>query len=155
MQKQVMGLVAGAFVSGMALGGALGYFTGGKGEPGDTAAAGKQLTTAELTERLGDEAAELKETLPKMADAETEWFDVTVGPGAVTTYWYRLVNYNGDGLNAEKFKANVEPNLTKQICAEPSMRKNMDYGTTYRFNYVGKDRIKVAELEVDRQKCGS
>ncbi len=154
MQKQVMGLVTAAFVSGMALGGALGYFAAGKGEQGDTSAVGKQLTTAELTERLGDEASELKGTLPKMADAETEWFDVTVGPGAVTTYWYRLVNYNGDGLNSEKFKANVESSLTKQVCAEPSMRENIGYGTTYRFNYVGKDRIKVAELEVDRQKCG-
>lgn len=150
MQSRLFAPVIVAFVSGLALGGGLGYFAAGKG---DGRASATSSERANVLERLGSQAAEQKKGLPKQVDAETQWFDVTVGPGIAITYWYRLVNYNGEALDSGKFRANVEPGLIRRVCAEGSMRKDLDQGAVYRFDYVGKDRIKVAEIEIDRRKC--
>lgn len=152
MEKNLTGLLAAAFVLGALLGGTVGYVVGNAGQ--DATAADAPPGEEEMIERLTDEARELRDDLPKQVDAETQWFDVIVGPGLVSQYWYRLPNYNGAELNPEQFRKRIEPALTKQVCAEESMRRNMGYGTIYRFSYVGKDRLQIATIDVDRRKCG-
>ncbi|HCR1674869.1 TPA: hypothetical protein ONB00_003386 [Pseudomonas aeruginosa] len=94
-----------------------------------------------------------KQDLPKMVDAETEFYDVT-GSGREWGYWYRFRRYASRDLDPAAVKKALGPEIISKVCATPNMVSPfMEMGGTYRYNYVGRDGQLIMSVRVSRQDC--
>ncbi|WP_311133378.1 MULTISPECIES: hypothetical protein [Pseudomonas] len=94
-----------------------------------------------------------KQDLPKMVDAETEFYDVT-GSGREWGYWYRFRRYASRDLDPAAVKKALGPEIISKVCATPNMVSPfMEMGGTYRYNYVGRDGQLIMSVQVSRQDC--
>lgn len=73
-----------------------------------------------------------KQDLPKMVDAETEFYDVT-GSGREWGYWYRFRRYASRDLDPAAVKKALGPEIISKVCGTPNMVSPfMEMGGTYR-----------------------
>lgn len=137
------------------VGGASGTIAGGvSAEAARKALAAKGMTEDEFFQFIFSRGVpRIKQDLPKMLDADTQFYDVT-GSGREWGYWYKFTRYASKDLNPAAVKKEFSPGIIAEVCSRPSMiRPFMEMGGTYRYNYVGKDNKFIVSVLVSWENC--
>lgn len=94
-----------------------------------------------------------RKDLPIIIDADTQTYDITVGPGPVITFWNQLVNQGGLTVPSISFQERMKRSLASSLCSSAS-NTAIRHGGVYRYNYVGNDNYQITMVEVSRRDCG-
>lgn len=128
--------------------GVLGDFMVGKTDELDS-----KTAEAAIEQGFRNYERSVRKDLPIQIDADTQTYDITVGPGAVITYWNQLLNQGGLMVPSISFQARMKKFLVSSICSSQSSIAIRN-GGVYRYNYIGNDNYQVTMIEVNRRDCG-
>ncbi|MFJ5236081.1 hypothetical protein ACIP86_04990 [Pseudomonas neuropathica] len=93
----------------------------------------------------------MKAKLPEKLNDDVELYDVS-GSGRQFTYWVRLLK--GDAADFDTLKVYKYAKSTMAtICTQPQMLRVMKLGGTYRYNYVGRDKMPVTSVVMSADDC--
>ncbi|MGH8106691.1 MAG: hypothetical protein ACREO2_10250, partial [Arenimonas sp.] len=96
----------------------------------------------------------ISKQLPVMLDSDTKLEKISAD-GKVLTYQYELVNYASNGLDAVALMKTLKPLIIKQTCTTANLKAIVDKGGTVTYQYNGKDKIQIIEINVSKQNCQS
>lgn len=89
---------------------------------------------------------------PKIIDDQVRLEKAEAGPGALVTYHYTLINYDGDAL-PEDAAAEMGTDLIKQTCTNEALRKAIGDGLKFDFLYANNVGATVASVSVSAEGC--
>jgi len=101
-----------------------------------------------IIEQLRDSSKRLNLRFPQKIDSETIIEKTEVGPGAVITYFYTLINYPSDKVSPENLRNIVLPNLLEKVKNERSLLEALANGAAFRHCYMGNDGKAVLDIPI-------
>lgn len=96
----------------------------------------------------------INQNAPQVIDDQVRLERADVGPGALVTFNYTLINYDGDDL-PESAVAGMRTDFLKQNCTNPALRKPIADGLEYKYLYANKSGTTVANILVSAEGCRS
>lgn len=112
-----------------------------------------ELTADSMTAAFSLMAEKIRPTLPQLVDAETLWYDMTVGPGPRANYFYCIYKYPAKEADQPLLASRIEPLLRKGVCANSNIKLALAKGAVYSYTYIGSDEVELVKLEFDRHSC--
>ncbi len=109
---------------------------------------------AKLAEGFEVAAKQINESAPTMVDEETRMDRASVGPGALLTYHYTILNYSSSDIDSGVIKSNVFPLVKSGVCSNKDMKPSLQYGGTYAYSYSGSDGVLIDKFTIDSDDCG-
>lgn len=91
---------------------------------------------------------------PQIIDDQVRLEKAESGPGALVTYHYTLINYDGDAL-PDDAAAEMGTDLIKQTCSNEALRKAIGDGLKFDFLYANNLGATVASVSVSAESCRS
>lgn len=89
---------------------------------------------------------------PNMVDEETRLERAEAGPGALVTFNYTFINYDG-GDFPEDAVAEMRSDLMNHTCTDAELRKTLNGGLKYDYVYANKVGDTVASVSVSAASC--
>ena len=132
------------------IGGGIGKLVGKAASTTDS----PQQIEAKLIEGFTMAATSVNQKLPMMVDQNTRLDKMTVGPGPRAVYHYTFPTYTSIDIDANLLQTNLKPEVTRKVCASDDMKKSIQYGGIYVFEYSGNDGIQITSFQIDRNDCG-
>nr|WP_312968620.1 hypothetical protein [Pseudomonas sp.] len=91
---------------------------------------------------------------PQIIDEQVRLEKAEAGPGALVTYYYTFINYDGEAL-PEDALAEMRADMLKQTCNDKALRKPFSDGLKYEFQYANNVGATVASVSVSAEGCRS
>ena len=91
---------------------------------------------------------------PNMVDEETRLERAEAGPGALVTFHYTFINYDG-GDFPEDAAAEMRSDLMNHTCTTAELRKTLDGGLKYNYVYANNVGATVASVSVSAEICNA
>ncbi|OLU16837.1 MULTISPECIES: type II secretion system pilot lipoprotein GspS-beta [unclassified Pseudomonas] len=89
---------------------------------------------------------------PNMVDDETRLEKAEAGPGALVTFHYTFINYDGDEF-PEDAVAEMRSDLMNHTCTDAELRKTLNGGLTYDYVYANNLGATVVTASVSADIC--
>lgn len=90
--------------------------------------------------------------LPVMLDSDTKLEKIS-SEGKVLAYDYELVNFLSTEVDKLALNAGLTKTLVMQACSTSGLKSIMEKGGTLSYRYNGKDKLQVAQIQVDIKSC--
>lgn len=111
-------------------------------------------TEKDIQNTLEEAAKQINAKTPIMIDAETRMDKATVGPGALLTYHYTFPNYAENQLDPNWVQTDLLKVVKSGVCANKKMKRSLEYGCKYKYQYSGKNGKLIGSFVLDRNDCG-